>query len=92
MTQSDKDETAVLPTLMGTTKQAVTFNDLWLGDRFQPLYAVGKQYPVYTKIKNAEARCHSLESKELKKKGFGFLGDPVVAVDLNEKVRFIPLD
>lgn len=79
-------------TLMSTTKQVVTFDDLWLGDRFQPLYASGKSYPVYTKIRHDMARCHSLESQHLKRKGFGFLGDPIVAVDKIEKVRFIPFE
>uniref|UniRef100_A0AAU6W0T1 Uncharacterized protein n=1 Tax=Pseudomonas phage Nican01 TaxID=3138540 RepID=A0AAU6W0T1_9CAUD len=77
---------------MGATNRAVlSFSSLVVGDRFQPIYALGKQYPVYTKTRHDQARCHSVESIALKKKGHGFLEDPIVAVDANEKVRFIPV-
>jgi hypothetical protein len=69
-----------------------TFSQLVVGDRFQPLYALGKQHPVYTKTRHDQARCHSLESTQLKKKGFGYLEDPIVAVDANEKIRFVPVE
>lgn len=75
-----------------TTRSFVSFDTLWLGDRFQPVYAQGKQHPVYTKTRHDQARYHSLESIQLKKAGHGYLGDPIVAVDLNEKVRFIPIE
>lgn len=77
---------------MGQTNRAVlTFSNLVVGDRFQPVYALGKQYPIYTKTRHDQARCHSVESIQLKKKGHGYLEDPIVAVDANEKVRFIPI-
>lgn len=77
---------------MGQTNRAIlTFTDLVVGDRFQPIYALGKQYPVYTKTRHDQARCHSVESIQLKKKGHGFLEDPIVAVAANEKIRFIPV-
>lgn len=77
---------------LGQTNRAVlTFASLVVGDRFQPIYALGKQYPVYTKTRHDQARCHSVESIQLKKKGHGFLEDPIVAVDANEKIRFIPV-
>lgn len=80
----------VLP--MGQTNRAIlTFASLVLGDRFQPIYALGKQYPVYTKTRHDQARCHSVESIQLKKKSHGYLEDPIVAVDANEKIRFIPV-
>lgn len=77
---------------MGATNRAVlTFSSLVVGDRFQPIYALGKQFPVYTKTRHDQARCHSVESTSLKKKGHGFLEDPIVAVEANEKIRFIPV-
>lgn len=78
-------------TLGETNREFVTFNKLVVGDRFQPVYAQGKSFPVYTKTRHDQARCHSLESMALKKKGHGYLEDPIVAVDANEKIRFIPV-
>lgn len=83
---------APMTTLMGSTRTVVTFDDLWLGDRFQPLYAVGTKYPVYTKIRHDQARCHSPESRAMKKSGWGYLGDPIVSVETNEKVKFLPFE
>ncbi|ATW58069.1 hypothetical protein CNR34_00136 [Pseudomonas phage nickie] len=77
---------------MGQTNRAIlTFADLVVGDRFQPIYAVGKQYPIYTKTRHDQARCHSVEGIQLKKKGHGYLDDPIVSVSANEKIRFIPV-
>lgn len=70
----------------------VSFNELWLGDRFQPAYAAGPGNPIYTKLRHDQARCHSLETSRLKEDGFGHLEDPIVKVDANEKVRFIPVE
>lgn len=85
-------EPQVIVPIAQTTKAILTFNDLWIGDRFQPMHASGHKYPIYTKTRHDQARCHSLESRALKRKGYGYLGDPIVSVDLNEKIRFIPLD
>lgn len=79
-------------TLGQTNREFLTFASLVVGDRFQPVYAQGKGFPVYTKTRHDQARCHSLESIKLKKKGHGFLEDPIVAVDSNEKIRFLPIE
>lgn len=73
-------------------RSILAFSDLVVGDRFQPVYASGKGHPVYTKTRHDLARCHSLESIELKKKGFGYLEDPIVSVPGNEKIKFIPVE
>lgn len=78
-------------TLEETGPAFVAFSDLVLGDRFQPVYAVGDEFPQYTKTRHDLARCHSLESIALKKQGFGYLEDPIVAIPGNEKVKFIPV-
>jgi hypothetical protein len=70
----------------------LAFANLVVGDRFQPVYAFGKQHPVYTKTRHDQARQHSVESMKLKKQGYGYLEDPIVAVPANEKVRFIPFE
>ena len=90
--QANAAETPKIVPIAATTRVAVTFNDLWIGDRFQPLHASGQKHPIYTKTRHDQARCHSLESRALKRKGYGYLGDPIVSVELNEKVRFIPLE
>lgn len=72
-------------------KAIVSFDELWVGDRFQPAYAVGDDQPIYTKLRHDQARCHSLETTQLKEAGFGQLDDPIVKVASNEKVRFIPV-
>lgn len=94
VTAGENNATVKAPTttLMGSSKLVVTFDDLWLGDRFQPLYATGPKYPVYTKIKHDQARCHSPVSQALKRRGWGYLGDPIVSVELNEKIKFIPFE
>lgn len=72
-------------------RDILSFSDLVVGDRFQPIYAQGKEYPVYTKTRHDQARCHSVEGIALKNKGHGYLEDPIVAVEANEKIRFIPV-
>lgn len=86
-----QDKSNVVP-LGETNRAVVAFSDLVVGDRFQPVYAVGKNHPLYTKTRHDQARCHSLESIALKKKGFGYLEDPIVAVPANEKIKFIPVE
>lgn len=78
--------------LSETSPNVLAFAQLVVGDRFQPAYAYGKQHPVYTKTRHDQARQHSLESMKLKKQGYGYLEDPIVAVSANEKVRFIPVE
>lgn len=78
--------------LADLNRSVIAFSDLVVGDRFQPVYASGKGHPVYTKTRHDLARCHSLESIELKKKGFGYLEDPIVSVPANEKIKFIPVE
>ncbi len=70
----------------------LSFKELFIGDRFQPAYATGPEFPKYTKIKHDQARCHSLESQALARKGFGYLGDPIVAVLKDERVVFLPIE
>jgi len=87
----NKTNSVVVP-LVQTNKAVLSFSDLVVGDRFQPVYAIGKGFPVYTKTRHDQARCHSLESIELKKNSYGYLEDPIVAVAANEKVRFLPVE
>lgn len=75
-----------------TSPNVLAFAQLVVGDRFQPVYAVGKNHPVYTKTRHDQARQYSLESIKLKKQGYGYLEDPIVAVAANEKVKFIPFE
>ena len=75
-----------------TNPNALAFASLVVGDRFQPVYAVGKDQPVFTKTRHDQARMHSLDSMKLKKQGYGYLEDPIVAVAANEKVKFLPIE
>lgn len=77
--------------LVDTNVAIIEFSQLVMGDRFQPAYAAGKGHPIYTKTRHDQARCHSVESINLKKEGFGYLEDPIVAVSSNEKVKFVPV-
>ena len=84
------DANKVVP-LVQTSVAVIEFAQLVVGDRFQPAYATGPDHPVYTKSRHDQARCHSVESINLKKEGFGYLEDPIVAVANNEKVTFLPV-
>lgn len=73
------------------TPSIKTFDDLIEGDSFQPVYANGPNYPVYTKIRPGIARCHSVATLKLEGEGSGQHLDPIVKVDKNEKVVFVPV-
>ncbi|MEG0063086.1 MAG: hypothetical protein RR740_00635 [Pseudomonas sp.] len=91
MAAAHKKQPVVVDIRSTAVKAVVTFDELWVGDRFQPAYAAGEDQPIYTKLRHDQARCHSLETTMLREAGFGQLDDPIVKVNANEKVRFIPV-
>jgi hypothetical protein len=91
MSQAIRKESNII-NLAETSPNVLAFANLVVGDRFQPVYAYGKQFPIFTKTRHDQARMHSLESMKLKKQGYGYLEDPIVAVAANEKIKYIPIE
>ena len=63
------------------------FDQLCSGDRFS---RSGKD-DLWTKIDPNTARHHSNESRSLRERGYGYIGDGICSFERDEEVEFVPV-
>jgi len=85
-------QNTLMPATLPTTPK-LTFQDLWLGDRFIMRYPENDGKPsLWTKTDITRARKHSEASQKLADRGYGYIGDNNCSFEMTDLVEFVPVD